>query len=217
MEDGRVETYRVLSSGATAQIIEKKSKFIATIRPVETEEEAANFIDEIKKKYYNARHNCFAFIVGSKKECVRFSDDGEPGGTAGRPMLEVLLGWDLCNAAVVVTRYFGGVLLGTGGLVRAYTTVVQEALAQCDTNVMTDGIRIEITMDYNGIGKIQYLLGKRGLTAENIAYADKVIMEVIVPAVQLENISKEIIETTAGQAFIEEKDRLYFVDKEDKH
>ena len=216
MEDGRVETYRILSSGATAQIIEKKSKFIATIRSVETEEDAVNFVDEIKKKYYNARHNCFAFVVGSKKECVRSSDDGEPSGTAGRPMLEVLLGQDLCNVAVVVTRYFGGVLLGTGGLVRAYTTAVQEALAKCDISIMIGGIRIQITVDYSGIGKIQYLLGKRGLTAENIVYTDKVIMEVIVPAVQLENISKEITEIMAGQAFIEEKNRLYFVDKEGK-
>ena len=217
MEDGRVETYRILSSGATAQIIEKKSKFIATIRSVETEEEAVNFVDEIKKKYYNARHNCFAFVVGSKKECVRSSDDGEPSGTAGRPMLEVLLGQDLCNVAVVVTRYFGGVLLGTGGLVRAYTTAVQEALTKCDIIVMIDGIQIQITVEYSGIGKIQYLLGRRGLTAENIVYTDKVIMEVIVPAVQLENISKEITEIMAGQAFIEEKNRLYFVDKEGKH
>ena len=108
----------LLVSGAEAELVEKKSRFIATVRPVASEEEAAAFIEEMKKKYYDARHNCSAYVIGSRAQITRSSDDGEPGGTAGRPMLEVLLGSGIRNVAVVVTRYFGGTLLGTGGLVR---------------------------------------------------------------------------------------------------
>ncbi len=111
----------LLVSGAEAELVEKKSRFIATVRPVASEEEAAAFIEEMKKKYYDARHNCSAYVIGSRAQITRSSDDGEPGGTAGRPMLEVLLGSGIRNVAVVVTRYFGGTLLGTGGLVRAYS------------------------------------------------------------------------------------------------
>ena len=115
------DSYRVLLSGGEGEIVEKKSRFIATIRKCENEEEAVAFIEEMKKKYWDARHNCSAFIIGSRGELTRCSDDGEPSGTAGRPMLEVLTGSGIRNIAVVVTRYFGGTLLGTGGLVRAYT------------------------------------------------------------------------------------------------
>ena len=105
--------------GGCGEIVEKKSRFLATVRPVETEEEASAFIEEMKKKYWDATHNCSAFVIGRRGEITRCSDDGEPSGTAGRPMLEVLLKEGICNTAVVVTRYFGGTLLGTGGLVRA--------------------------------------------------------------------------------------------------
>ena len=119
------DNYRVLLSGGEGEIVEKKSRFISTIRKCETEEEAVAFIEEMKKKYWDARHNCSAFIIGSRGELTRCSDDGEPSGTAGRPMLEVLTGSGIRNIAVVVTRYFGGTLLGTGGLVRAYSKAVQ--------------------------------------------------------------------------------------------
>ena len=112
--------YRVLLAGGQGEIVEKKSRFIATVRSAATEQEAASFIEEMKKKYWDARHNCSAFVIGSRGEMTRCSDDGEPGGTAGRPMLEVLLAEEIRNVAVVVTRYFGGTLLGTGGLVMAY-------------------------------------------------------------------------------------------------
>ena len=114
--------------GGEGEIVEKKSRFIATVRPVASEEEALAFIEEMKKKYWDARHNCSAFVIGRNQELMRFSDDGEPPGTAGKPMLDVLLGAGLHNTAVVVTRYFGGTLLGTGGLVRAYSGAVQEGL-----------------------------------------------------------------------------------------
>ena len=120
---------KTVYSGGEAEIVEKKSRFIATVRPVSSEEEAVAFIAEMKKKYWDARHNCSAFVIGDRQEMSRCSDDGEPAQTAGRPMLDVLLREDIHNVAVVVTRYFGGVLLGTGGLVRAYQKSVQEGLA----------------------------------------------------------------------------------------
>ena len=123
------EGYRVVYEGGEGEITEKKSRFIATVRPVESEEEETTFIAEMKKKYWDARHNCSAFVIGERQELTRCSDDGEPAQTAGRPMLDVLLKEGITNVAVVVTRYFGGVLLGTGGLVRAYQAATQAGLA----------------------------------------------------------------------------------------
>ena len=141
------DSYRVLLSGGEGEIVEKKSRFIATIRKCENEEEAVAFIEEMKKKYWDARHNCSAFIIGSRGELTRCSDDGEPSGTAGRPMLEVLTGSGIRNIAVVVTRYFGGTLLGTGGLVRAYTQAVKEGLAHCETGILRKGCELEVTQN----------------------------------------------------------------------
>ncbi|MBQ7582572.1 MAG: YigZ family protein, partial [Lachnospiraceae bacterium] len=113
-------TVQCLKEGGVGEITVKKSRFIATLKPVETEEEATAFINEVKKKYWDAKHNCSAFVVGENGQLNRCSDDGEPAGTAGRPMLEVLQGIAVTNVCCVVTRYFGGTLLGTGGLIRAY-------------------------------------------------------------------------------------------------
>ena len=115
-----LKKYKTILTQAEAEIVEKKSRFIATVRPVKTEEEAKAFIEEMKKKYWNATHNVFAYQIGERNELQRFSDDGEPQGTAGMPVLSVLKGEDIKDTAIVVTRYFGGTLLGTGGLVRAY-------------------------------------------------------------------------------------------------
>ena len=142
------------------ELIEKKSRFIATVRPVETEEEAVTFINETKKKYWDARHNCSAFVIGKNQELTRCSDDGEPAGTAGRPMLDVLLKEGIHNTAVVITRYFGGVLLGTGGLVRAYQGAVQKGLDAAVIIEKFEGQILLITTDYTGLGKIQYLLAQ---------------------------------------------------------
>ena len=113
-----MKEYKIVYCGGEGEIVEKKSRFIATVKPVDSEEEASAFIAEMKKKYWDARHNCSAFVIGEHNEIQRSSDDGEPAGTAGHPMLDVLLGEGIHNTAVVVTRYFGGTLLGTGGLVR---------------------------------------------------------------------------------------------------
>lgn len=210
MGNTELNNYSVLIKGAEAEIVEKKSRFIATIRPVETEEEAVAFIEEMKKKYYDARHNCSAFVIGEKAQLTRSSDDGEPSGTAGRPMLEVLLGSEIRNIAVVVTRYFGGVLLGTGGLVRAYTQAVQAALEECEVARKKFGVKLKIKTDYNGVGKIQYMLGSKGIAIQDSVYAADVEMIVLVPIEEYDQLYNELVEATNARAGLEELERLYY-------
>ena len=205
-----LERYKTVYRGKEGEIIEKKSRFIATVRLVETEEEALAFIEEMKKKYWNATHNCFAYVIGERRECVRCSDDGEPSGTAGKPMLDVLLGEELYNTAVVVTRYFGGTLLGTGGLVRAYSGAVQAGLAASTVIEKHHGISLQVTTDYTGIGKIQYIAGERSLPILDSEYTDKVVLKLIVPDDQIEEVKKAITEGTNGRAGLEKDAELYF-------
>lgn len=204
------DDFLLIVKGAEAEIVEKKSRFIATVRPVASEEEAAAFIEEMKKKYYDARHNCSAFVIGSKAQCTRSSDDGEPSGTAGRPMLEVLLGSGIRNIAVVVTRYFGGTLLGTGGLVRAYSGAVKEALALCETARQHYGVKLKIHSDYNAVGKIQYLLANRGIDVLDSVYGADVELTVIAPIEEYDRLYKEITEATGARAGLCEVERLYY-------
>ena len=192
--------------GGEGEIVEKKSRFIATVRPVASEEEAVAFIAEMKKKYWDARHNCSAFVIGTKAELTRCSDDGEPSGTAGRPMLEVLLGEGVRNVAVVVTRYFGGVLLGTGGLVRAYSGAVQEGLRSSVILTRQSGVRLEIRTDYTDLGKIQYLMGQEQIPTLASDYTDSVYLEALVPVRQLESFCNALTEGTAGKVSLTKGD-----------
>ncbi|MCI5900424.1 MAG: YigZ family protein [Firmicutes bacterium] len=208
-----MKEYKIVYRGGEGEIVEKKSRFIATVRPVESEEEASSFIAEMKKKYWNATHNCSAFVVGEHNEIQRSNDDGEPSGTAGHPMLDVLLGEGIHNAAVVVTRYFGGTLLGTGGLVRAYSKSVQAGLAGCTVLVKKKGFLLRMETDYTGIGKIQYILGQRGLLITGSEYTDKVTVETLVPEAELSSLKEEITEGTSGRTlFAEEKEVFYAFD-----
>ena len=210
--------YRVVYEGGEGEIVEKKSRFIATVRPVESEEEAVNFINETKKKYWDARHNCSAFVIGEHQELTRCSDDGEPAQTAGRPMLDVLLKEGVTNVAVVVTRYFGGVLLGTGGLVRAYQKAVQEGLAASSIIEKRNGFLLYIDTDYNGIGKLQYLFAQKEISIMESEYGAAVRMTVLVPLERKEEIEKAVIEQTNGTAGIEWGDETIYavIDKQVK-
>lgn len=203
--------YQVLLEAGQAEIVEKKSRFIAYLAKCESEKEATDFIEMIKKKHWDARHNCSAFVIGDSAQLTRCSDDGEPAGTAGRPMLEVLLGSGVRNVAVVVTRYFGGVLLGTGGLVRAYSQAVKEALDVSKIGTMQYGYRLKITTDYNGIGKILYLLGQRSIEPYESDYGENVSLGILVPYDEKESLCKEIIEATLGKAQIEKLQEEFFV------
>lgn len=195
--------YRVVYEGGEGEIVEKKSRFIATVRPIETEEEAVAFINEMKKKYWDARHNCSAFVIGSRQEITRCSDDGEPAQTAGRPMLDVLLREGITNVAVVVTRYFGGVLLGTGGLVRAYQSATQAGLAASKIIEKRQGKKLIIHTDYNGLGKLQYLFGQQKTAILDTEYAADVVLTILVPLEQKDFLYKEITEQTNGTAQME--------------
>lgn len=217
MERELKEPYRVIIKEGQGEIVEKRSRFIATVKRVESEEEAAVFIESVKKKNWDASHNCSAFVIGERGELTRCSDDGEPSGTAGRPMLEVLLGEKLRNVAVVVTRYFGGTLLGTGGLVRAYIQAVKEGLSRCETGTMRMGVRMSVEVDYNSIGKILYILGGRGIEPRESTYSDIVRLLLLFPAEWKEELYKEFTEVTAGKAKIEVLEELYYVDKEERH
>ncbi len=205
--------YRIVLKGGEGEIIEKKSRFIATVAPVADEQEACAFIENVKKKYWDARHNCSAFVIGEKAQLTRCSDDGEPSGTAGRPMLEVLLGSEIRNVAVVVTRYFGGTLLGTGGLVRAYTQAVKAGLANCETGVMRMGVTLRIDTDYNNIGKVLFVLNERGVRLQSSDYSDKVSLTVQLPVEQRDELEKTLIDATNARAAIESLGEAFYVDK----
>lgn len=206
--------YKIVYRAGDGEIVEKKSRFIASIAPAVSEEEAAAFIEAVKKKHYDARHNCPAFIIGRNRELTRCSDDGEPSGTAGKPILEVLLSAGLTNVVVVVTRYFGGTLLGTGGLVRAYTQAVQEALKNTGIATMRYGACISIQTDYTDLGKIQYLLGNKGIAIRESEYTDKVILKIQLPEEDSGALIKELTESTAGRAVMEITDRGYYMEED---
>lgn len=202
--------YKTVYHGGEAEIIEKKSRFIATVKPVKSEEEAIAFIESMKKKYWNATHNCSAYVIGERFQIQRCSDDGEPSGTAGKPMLDVLLGEEIHDVVVVVTRYFGGTLLGTGGLVRAYSSSTKEGLLASKVITKMRGQKISVQTDYTGLGKIQYILGQRGLTILNSVYTDKVELEVLLPEAEIASVMAEIREGTNGQAIMELQEECYF-------
>ena len=206
------KTYKILYEGKSAELIEKKSRFIAHLMPVETEDEALLFIEEIKKKYWDARHNCYAYVIGENSELQRFSDDGEPGGTAGKPMLEVLLGEEIHNIVVVVTRYFGGVLLGTGGLVRAYGRTTKAGLEASVIKTRVAGYKLIMHTDYNGIGKIQYIIATMGIVNHSEEYAENVTATMMVREEDCDKLIKQITEATAGKAEIEEPEECYFLE-----
>lgn len=208
--------FRVVYTGGEGEIVEKKSRFIATVRPVESEEEASAFIAEMKKKYWDARHNCSAFVVGTRQELTRCSDDGEPAQTAGRPMLDVLLREGITNVAVVVTRYFGGVLLGTGGLVRAYQAATQAGLAASVIIEKKPGRKLVIGTDYNGLGKLQYLFAQLGISILDSEYGADVRISVMVPLELQQKVEKEITEKTSGSAKLEWGDQVVYADVDGK-
>ncbi len=204
------EEYKTLLEGGVGEVTEKKSRFIATAMPVNSEEEAVLFIESIKKKYWDARHNCSAFVVGRNHELKRCSDDGEPSQTAGKPILDVLLAEDIHNAIIVVTRYFGGTLLGTGGLVRAYTKAAKEGLLNSKVITKHMGLCLTVDTDYNGIGKLQYLCGQMDITILDIQYTDRVGMELLVPWAQVGGLKKKIIEATSGKAGLIDGSQVWF-------
>lgn len=204
------KSFKTINERAEAEIVEKKSRFIANVSPVSSEEEATNFIAEIKKQHYNARHNCFAYVIGGDIPIVRFSDDGEPNGTAGKPILDVLLGEKIENAIIVVTRYFGGTLLGTGGLVRAYGKSAKEGILAGKIVQMDVYTKVFISVDYSLIGKIQYEVSNNGHIIIDTEYTDLVKFSLYVKSELVDEFIKNIVNITNNVANIN-KENEYFL------
>lgn len=190
---------------------EKKSEFIGYCKRVENEEEAKEFVNEIKNKHKQARHNCYAYIIGENMGIQRYSDDGEPQGTAGIPILEVMKKNEVKDCAVVVTRYFGGILLGTGGLTRAYTKGAAIAIKAAGIVEKVDGVEVIIKIDYDLLGKVQYVCGQNQWHIEDSIYSDKVEIHILAEKSVAEVIEKTFIEETNGKAEIsKENEGIYF-------
>lgn len=194
-----LEEYKTILTQAEAEIVEKKSRFIATVRPVQTEEEAKRFIEEMKKKYWNATHNVFAYQIGEQNELQRFSDDGEPQGTAGMPVLNVLKGEDVKNTAIVVTRYFGGTLLGTGGLVRAYGRAAKEGLLAAGIAKLVRYQKYAVVAAYTDSGRVQYEILQEGYELLDTVYTEQVEFIVLAEVCRAEAFEKKMTEIFRGE------------------
>lgn len=204
-----IQEYKTVFEDGSGEIVEKKSRFIANVHHVESEEEAVTYIESLRKTYWDARHNCYAYIIGKNSEITRCSDDGEPGGSAGKPILEIMLKEDLTNAVIVVTRYFGGVLLGTGGLVRAYGQAAKEGINHAVTGTMRLMNIMLVKIDYTLVGKVKYLLAKSEVDVINEQYEENVVFKIAVVINKKDSLCKELSEATSGRIEVEEKDIQY--------
>ena len=190
--------YYVPTGAGESEYVEKRSRFLGHVRYVETEEEAREFIAEMKKKYYDARHNCWCYIIRGGAE--RYSDDSEPQGTAGIPMLEVFRREGVCNAVCVVTRYFGGVLLGAGGLLRAYTKSAKDALDDGGKSVVRRWIECQIECSYSAAEKMKLEILAQGCAVDGVEYHSGVTVKVLVPEEQIEPFKAHIFDFSAGKS-----------------
>ena len=179
---------KTIQNTVTIEIEEKRSKFIANIYNVENVENAENIIKQIKKKYYDARHNCYAYIINDKQMIKKSSDDGEPSGTAGSPILNVIEKNELCNILIVVTRYFGGILLGTGGLVRAYTEAATNVIKNSIIVEEEEGYEIEITISYQDMSKLKYYCNRNNINMIKTEYGENIKCIIEVTSEEKENI-----------------------------
>ena len=210
---------RVIVENTTAEIVEKKSRFIANVFYVENIEEAEAKITEIRKKYYDAKHNCFAYILGKNGEVMKSSDDGEPQGTAGHPMLDIMKGEDLTNCVAIVTRYFGGVLLGTGGLVRAYSDSLKSALNTAKYSDIHEGYEVSFSVNYDNYAKVESIVqnvnqiaNKQLIISVDKKFEENVQLSYLVENEAFEKFKQEISNLTKGKVTLENKDiKVYYL------
>jgi uncharacterized YigZ family protein len=204
-------SYFTIKDESRAEFEEKKSIFIGQVKRVENEEAAKEFIQKVKDKNKEARHNVYAYIIGENRGIQRYSDDGEPQGTGGIPMLEVLKKSNITDVVVVVTRYFGGILLGAGGLARAYSKGASLAIKDAGIVEKVKGNSVEIITEYDLLGKVQYVCAKESFHIEKIEYTDKVKITILCEVSSLEKLKLKITEITSGKALFEEdKMKMYF-------
>lgn len=203
------DRYITAAKGGTAEITEKRSKFIAHVKPVSSEEDAVAFLNEIKQEHWNATHNVYAYII-RKNNIMRYSDDGEPGGTAGLPVLDILKREGLTDIIVVVTRYFGGVLLGTGGLVHAYSKSAKAGIEAVGITEMVLCRMITADVEYPLWGKLQNELSKwNQVFADEAEYSDKVHIPLFIPDEDAEAFCRDITDKMNGQITLDIKDTKY--------
>ena len=208
------DPYKVLINGGEAETELKKSRFIAHVSKVETEEEAQAFVTSIKKKYYDARHNCYAYVLGKDGDRVKYSDDGEPSQTAGLPMYNILRETGIRNVCVVVTRYFGGTLLGAGPLARMYADATKLGLEASEVAWMRYGVEVMVESDYPDGEKIRRYMEKESISIVKTEYSDHVETYIRCRFEQYDKLEKDIISLTASKAQINKVGEAYFVDND---
>ena len=191
-----MSTFKVPFQPADSEFVEKRSRFISHIWPVETEEQAQQYIKDMKAKYYDARHNCWCYRVGPTT--ARYSDDGEPQGTAGQPMLKVLEREEVTNVCCVVTRYFGGILLGAGGLTRAYAKGAKDALIASGVAVMGAWARVEVPCTYPLFERVKLEIETQSGIIDDVAYGADVVLSISLPAEKTETLQERLTELSAG-------------------
>lgn len=196
--------YLTIKAEVTSEYVEKRSKFLGVAKPCKTEDEAFSILEEIKTRHWDARHNCYAFVVDDGRT-VRFSDDSEPHGTAGKPILDVINGKSLKNVIVVVTRYFGGVLLGTGGLVRAYSTAARDALQSAEVLEMTPCTVFTVECEYQDHATLLKLMENANLI--DTEFTDKVTLTFALKDEDIENFENILTETFSARLKMEEKEK----------
>ncbi|RED54846.1 YigZ family protein [Cohnella lupini] len=206
--------YSTVRQYGSKEIVIKKSRFIGHAKPVESEEEAVAFIEELKKKYWDATHNCSAYLIGERDQFQKALDDGEPSGTAGRPILEVIKHRGLKNVAVVVTRYYGGIMLGAGGLVRAYTDGAVAGIDAGDPIVKVLHQEVVVDVDYGWYGKLENELRGRGFRVGEVSFTDRVRVLCLPESGEAERFQAWITDFTQGQAFLEPGAETYFIEGE---
>ncbi|MCM1992533.1 YigZ family protein [Oceanirhabdus seepicola] len=209
-------SYLTIENRASDEFEEKKSVFIGHIKRTETEEEAKEFVNEIKKQYKDARHNVYAYVIGENAGIQRYSDDGEPKGTGGIPVLEVIKKNELRNVTIVVTRYFGGILLGAGGLTRAYSKGASVSIKAGGIVEKVIGVPIKIELPYDLLGKVQYICASNNWHIEDTQYTDQVELQMYCEKEKLEMIMKTLINETAAKVSISEGDEGFFFKKGDR-
>lgn len=204
-----IDHYVTIQKDGVAEIEIKKSRFICTLKRVATETEAKEFIQSIKKKHHKATHNCSAFVIGEKSEIKRSSDDGEPSGTAGIPMLEVLVKKDLMNVAAVVTRYFGGIKLGSGGLIRAYSHAVSHAIDEIGIVEGKLQQEVFVTIAYPLFDKLQNYLENQQVAIKDMYFTAEVVVTCMIDENNLSIFEKNITERLNGQVTFSHGEKSY--------
>lgn len=198
---GDVKTFRVPYEIAESEFVEKRSRFISHIWPVESEEEAQQHIREMKSKYYDARHNCWCYLIG--QNTARYSDDGEPQGTAGQPMLKVFERENVTNVCCVVTRYFGGILLGAGGLTRAYAKGAKDALIASGAATMGLWAQAEIPCIYPLLERVKQEIAAQGGIVDDTVYGADILLSVSLPGESVEALQSRLTELSAGSMTVQ--------------